>query len=492
MAYPSKRDLLKKHPLFKSLGWFQLRTVSNQSKIVEYEKGEVIIEEGGPGDAFYIVVSGRCEAYTELKSGRNRVFQHYLNGDSFGEMPLLSAETHWCSVRALNDTLLLKIDQENFNNIVDNNPDISRELSARLARRVKELRGEKKEAKWTQIIGIGSSIEQIGKTLFGMNVSAALTEETGEPICLIDFSRRPEGFDIDQLDPESGGRHQWVREITETHEGNFDYLSATLPERETRSFLRPFFGGFVKQYNYVFVILPEGFNEGIKNVYLQCDSVYLLTNSDERVLYQTRLLINQIEEERGHDKEDLKVILARLPEDKLTKTRGVESQLNYPVTYRLPEITPSPGSNHRERNPLVRQDPDNRYSQNIRRIARQIGNVSVGLALGAWLRAYRCDTGSPGSGNRDRCCIRFQHGSSDCRSLGQWSHAGRNGGVCRRISGVGRAVVLGRSLGAADSVHPEGRPRKGFSGSYVGRQHVLRHRVSVNDRIHRPGEIGGS
>lgn len=383
MAYPSKKDLLKKHPLFESLGWWQLRTVSKQAYIVEVEKGEVIIHEDDPGEAFYLVVSGRCEAFTRLKSGRNRVFEHYHNGDSFGEMPLLSGETHWCSVRALNDSLLLKIDKNDFDDIVDKNPDISRELSARLARRIKDLRSEKEEAKWSQIIGIGSAVEEIGKTLFGMNVSAALNEETGEPICLIDFSRQPAGFDLHDLEPTTGEGGEWVHEVTESHEGGFDYVSANLPEEETRDFLRPFFGGFVKQYNYVFVILPEGMMRGTMNVYRQCDQVYLLTDTDERVIYQTRLLINELEEKRGHDKEELKVILARLPEGEITKQRGVESQLNYGISYRLPEITPSPGPNHHERTPLVKSSPEVKYSRNIRRIARQIGNVSVGLALGS-------------------------------------------------------------------------------------------------------------
>lgn len=383
MPYPSKKDLLKQHPLFESLGWWQLRTVSKQAYIEEVEKNEMIIHEGQPGEAFYLVVSGRCEAFTRLKSGKNRVFEHYHNGDSFGEMPLLSGETHWCSVRALNDSLLLKIDKEDFDNIVDKNPDISRELSARLARRIKDLRGEKKAAKWSQIIGIGSAVDQIGKTLFGMNVSAALNEETGEPICLIDFSRRPAGFDLDELEPRGGGNGEWVSEVTEPHQGGFDYVSARLPEKESREFLRPFFGGFVKQYNYVFVILPEGMEQGTMNVYHQCDEIYLLTNTEERVIYQTRLLINQLEEERGHDRDDLKVILARLSEDQLTRQKGVEDQLNYGISYRLPEITPSPGPNHQERLPLVKQSPEKTYSKNIRRIARQIGNVSVGLALGS-------------------------------------------------------------------------------------------------------------
>ncbi|MFB6356231.1 MAG: cyclic nucleotide-binding domain-containing protein, partial [bacterium] len=69
MAYASKKDLLKQHPLFESLGWWQLRTVTKKTKMVEVSKGEVIIHEDDPGDAFYLVASGRCEAYTRLKSG---------------------------------------------------------------------------------------------------------------------------------------------------------------------------------------------------------------------------------------------------------------------------------------------------------------------------------------------------------------------------------------------------------------------------------------
>ena len=383
MSFPSKKELLKQHPLFRSLGWWQLRIVSKQVHFQEADKGEIVIHEGDPGEAFYLVVSGRCEAYTKLKSGKNRIFEHYLNGDSFGEMPLLSGETHWCSVKAINDSLLLRINKSDFDQLVEKNPEISRELSARLGRRIKELRDEKQDAKWSQIIGIGSAIEQIGKTLFGINVSAALNDETGEPICLIDFSRQPAGVEIETLDPRGKRSQEWMEDITQSHPGGYDCVSARLPENKSREFLRPFFGGFVKEYNYIFVILPEGLNESIKNVYHQCDQIYLLTNTDERVIYQTRLLINQLEEERGHDLEDLKVILARLPEDLLTKSRGVEEDLNYGVSYRLPEISPAPRTDYRETEPLSLRDPDKKYSKNTRRIARQIGNVSVGLALGA-------------------------------------------------------------------------------------------------------------
>ncbi|MFB6345614.1 MAG: patatin-like phospholipase family protein, partial [bacterium] len=148
-------------------------------------------------------------------------------------------------------------------------------------------------------------------------------------------------------------------------------------------FFRPFFGGLVKEYNYVFVILPEGLNQKTMNIYTQCDQIFVLTDTQERVIYQTRLMINQLEEERGHGRESLKVILARLEEGEMIGTKGIEESLNYSISYKLPELPKAVPTGDQELVPYVTENSDHEYSKNIRRIARQIGNVSVGLALGA-------------------------------------------------------------------------------------------------------------
>lgn len=41
--------------------------------VVEYKKGQRIITQGETGDAFYILVSGRCDCTVDLPSGDSKL-----------------------------------------------------------------------------------------------------------------------------------------------------------------------------------------------------------------------------------------------------------------------------------------------------------------------------------------------------------------------------------------------------------------------------------
>src|SRR2546426_3312708 len=145
----NKLQVLENVPLLASLGEELMKSLAEGAEIVAVKKGDLVVRENDPGDAFYIVESGRLQAYTHLKSGRERVFATYCNGDCFGEMPLLSGETHWASVRALNDSVLLKIPQTVFFSVVSRDPRVTVGFTQRMGHRIKQLREEKQRAKWS-------------------------------------------------------------------------------------------------------------------------------------------------------------------------------------------------------------------------------------------------------------------------------------------------------------------------------------------------------
>lgn len=381
MVYPSKKEILQQHPLFESLSWWQFSSLASEARIVEIPKGDVILREGEEGDALYIVISGRCEAYTE-KDGQRRVLERYHNGDSFGETSLLSGEAIWASVKAINDTLLVKIDEQYVDELTKNNATISRQLGERIASRVKQKKDEYKHAASGQIISIGSGLERMGKTLFGTNMAAALHQETHVNVCLVDFTQHPEGSQ-NEVPTESANLSGWIDSVSQDHPSGITVIQASMPPDNSQDIVGPFFGTFMTKFAYVFLVLPEGLSPTIMEMYEQSDRIFLLTNLGERSLYQTRLLLNQIKSEFQFTEENLRIILNRISLRDMYQSDEAEDRLNYPVSYRLPEISepriPSPLTDKA----FIETFPDHRFSVHIKRIARRIGGVSVGLALGA-------------------------------------------------------------------------------------------------------------
>lgn len=65
-----------------------------------YEPGAVVIREGEPGDAAYVVARGRCVAFKTV-DGENQVLREMGPGDVFGEMSIFTDSPRSATVQAL-------------------------------------------------------------------------------------------------------------------------------------------------------------------------------------------------------------------------------------------------------------------------------------------------------------------------------------------------------------------------------------------------------
>lgn len=73
-----------------------------------FAKGTVIMREGEPGDAAYIIVSGRCEV-TKRIDGVDSLLQALGPGDVFGEMAAITEGSRTATVVATEDTVALVV-----------------------------------------------------------------------------------------------------------------------------------------------------------------------------------------------------------------------------------------------------------------------------------------------------------------------------------------------------------------------------------------------
>ncbi|MGD1017877.1 MAG: patatin-like phospholipase family protein [Verrucomicrobiia bacterium] len=370
-------------PVLASLGEELLKGLAERAEFVAVRKGDLVVRENDPGDALYAVVSGRLQAYTKLKSGRDRVFATYCDGECFGEMPLLSGETHWANVRALNDSMLLKIPRADFDALVNRDPRVAVSFSQRMGHRMKELREEKHRAKWSTIISLYSSLPGTGKTTLAHNLVASLAHETGEPVLLLDLSGKQRGVPLlkcERLDFRTG---LGLQDIVVRSPLGYDRLNLDLvgDEREI-PLIAPIFGHLVKQYDYVICDLPNQASASVFACLVQSDKVFVISRYDDEHLYRTRLLLEDFRSHAAAREPEVRVILTAVGEASAPYVEEAEHKTGQPISYLLRWIPESEVVEGVDGTPFVIRQPMSPYSLVVRRMARELGNVLVGLALG--------------------------------------------------------------------------------------------------------------
>lgn len=97
-----------------------------------FSTGEPIFYKGDPGDCMYIIVSGRVRVHDG-----EMVLNELHSRDFFGEMALIDSERRSASVTTVDDTELLRLDQEPFYRLMETQPDVSKAIIKVLSQRVR-------------------------------------------------------------------------------------------------------------------------------------------------------------------------------------------------------------------------------------------------------------------------------------------------------------------------------------------------------------------
>jgi CRP-like cAMP-binding protein len=173
-------------PLFSGLSPSEVRFIEKRIRLVEYKKGEVVYEQGNNPDGFYVICSGRFRVFIRSGLGQERTVTYLYRGDYFGEISILTGKPHSVSVEAINDSLVLKLNNEDFVELLRNVPSLalhlSRSLGLRLRDESKEQTGEAK------IVSIYNLREGVGQTTFTVNLALSLQRELKKPVLYLDMN----------------------------------------------------------------------------------------------------------------------------------------------------------------------------------------------------------------------------------------------------------------------------------------------------------------
>jgi HlyB family type I secretion system ABC transporter len=105
----------------------------------EYEFGEVIVKQGDPADAFYVLISGRVRAVKVHQNGEEIALGTLRPGDSFGEAALAEGGTRNAWVRCSTATVVLRLDRADFLDLAERLPDLKHHVQ--LTERHRALQG---------------------------------------------------------------------------------------------------------------------------------------------------------------------------------------------------------------------------------------------------------------------------------------------------------------------------------------------------------------
>jgi NTE family protein len=103
---------------------------------VTLASGETLIAQGEPGDAMYMVISGRLRAYIRNDDGDERMVREMGRGQVIGELSLYTDEPRSATVVAIRDSVLVRLDQVAFKELLTTSAQLSILLTRQIIHRL--------------------------------------------------------------------------------------------------------------------------------------------------------------------------------------------------------------------------------------------------------------------------------------------------------------------------------------------------------------------
>lgn len=127
--------ILSKLPFFAPLEPQALESLAHNAQISTVKAGETVFRQGGPGDRFYVIVSGEVEVLVDDQRARTEG-----PGEYFGEIALLREVPRTATVIARTDTELLSLEGRTFVAAVSGHGTGRAELDSVAAARLAHMR----------------------------------------------------------------------------------------------------------------------------------------------------------------------------------------------------------------------------------------------------------------------------------------------------------------------------------------------------------------
>ena len=109
-------------------------------RLRRFKRDETVFHQGDPGDALYIVASGRVKVVLPSPdASEGAILATLARGQFFGELAMLDGQPHSADVVAIEPTETLVLGRVDFERLFESEPSIRRSLVLALARELRRL-----------------------------------------------------------------------------------------------------------------------------------------------------------------------------------------------------------------------------------------------------------------------------------------------------------------------------------------------------------------
>ena len=375
---PDWIPFLRKFPFFAGFREEDLRLFTEKMEMLSLPRGAVVCRAGEDTDAFYLVLSGRAR---KVEPGREAKTVAFLSrGDALGEMGMLTGEPriHTTIVEATAEFLVLH--KKDFDDILAKAPHlavpISRLLSTRLLEARRHLPTSGPTAQIYVLLGPASPADQV---VLAVNLGIALAEQTRKRVLLMDILENGRSGVFARalgLDPVRVGEHglreedllnpDMIHRLCAAHPSGLELLSLprSLMEGKFAGLIYSFLNGLRRSHDFVVAVVAGPEAPSAKAALEEADRVLLAEKSGTPSLEASAR----------------QATAAGVPPDRQWTIRLEEGPFSPGGTdvFRVPwKSVLTPG-----RSPVLTPDAEPARLV-LNRLARRMGGVSLGFAMGA-------------------------------------------------------------------------------------------------------------
>ncbi|EON96569.1 putative lysophospholipase nte1 protein [Phaeoacremonium minimum UCRPA7] len=154
---------------------------------LQVNAGQVIYHEAEESDAIYLVLNGRLRLVEDRKDGGVNVRGEFGQGDSVGELEVLTESARSGTLHAIRDTEVVKFPRTLFNSLAQEHPNITIKISKIIASRMRNLIDDPTLALTAKDAGSRTGINRSSTTL-NLRTVAILPVTAGVPV--VEFGNR--------------------------------------------------------------------------------------------------------------------------------------------------------------------------------------------------------------------------------------------------------------------------------------------------------------
>ncbi len=383
---PAWEPFLKRIQLFAGLSGPDLARIAARLQTLSLPKNSLLFSQGDESDSLYIVVSGQVRIINTSK-GEETVAAILGRGEMLGEGGVLTGEPRTTTVRLATTCEFLKLPRKDFEEVLRENPAILLHLSRLVTMRLIESnRPQKKPQTANELVALNAALNRPDRLLLAVHMGLELMEQTRRRVLLVDMNpdagaiARALGLkpvlatetSIREINLRDPGQ---IRTLAQQHPSGLEILSlpaATLGGR-LYSGIYLFLNFLREVHDIVLVSLSGELGDVEKSILSEADQVLLAGAEGTRPQYR------QLEAELGSlvdpkrlqrlwlgdaEHEDVAAALLSAPPVILPWSEGLASEFE------------RSGSPYKP----MEAHPKSRLA--LERLARRIGGVKVGLALG--------------------------------------------------------------------------------------------------------------